>query len=512
MYLLLKRTIFLNMILLWITSLSYAQNTFYQSFNVSNPENIIQTQDNSFACVTGEGILKLDQTFQSQFCQQISLNTEPRFHHIAQTTDNDYIICTRYNQNDNAELCRIARFDQHGNYLWSKRYVFPINTSVQTHDIISSDDNGFYILGSGCVGAPILIRCDQYGNIIWQRTTNAQPAQRMIRYSENKLLLAGTSAVDDNNFRINLFMADTAGNFLWFRQFTNNKVNYLTDIINTGNNEFALLVNSRDNSQSMENSSNSVIRIDGSGNMISVQSIYSTTDIRYHEMNSLAHTSDQGFLFTGSLALSNPGMSILMAKTDVSGQIQWSRYFGNMAHANAGTNEGLKIFNRDGEYYLFAQNEDGLGIARLSEDGSGFCNDDNIQLMTGAENYSVLTANIQTFSSFFIAENIAMEFSSIEVKPVVYCSTGSIITTIDANIPNAEEMTCYPNPASEQITVEAENILSVMIFNMQGQLVKSTETGISNSYLLNLSELPRSTYILQVMTANGVYVRKIMLH
>jgi hypothetical protein len=75
----------------------------------------------------------------------------------------------------------------------------------------------------------------------------------------------------------------------------------------------------------------------------------------------------------------------------------------------------------------------------------------------------------------------------------------------------------YPNPTTENITVETPPLSTIEISNIEGQLIKTlatngTKTNIDHvgwlSYVVDVSALPCGVYVLQVKTEKGVAVKK----
>lgn len=88
-------------------------------------------------------------------------------------------------------------------------------------------------------------------------------------------------------------------------------------------------------------------------------------------------------------------------------------------------------------------------------------------------------------------------------------ATYMIDVTFPAGIANVEEESTmvYPNPATDMVNIQAENVQSVEIINMQGQLVKM-EVGEVNS--ISVKDLANGIYTLKLTTENGVSMHKII--
>ena len=70
------------------------------------------------------------------------------------------------------------------------------------------------------------------------------------------------------------------------------------------------------------------------------------------------------------------------------------------------------------------------------------------------------------------------------------------------------EITLYPNPAKEKVTIEGLEAAEVQVFNAFGQLVKT----IQGTNEINVSDLPQGVYLLRITDAEGkVYTNKIMI-
>ena len=72
----------------------------------------------------------------------------------------------------------------------------------------------------------------------------------------------------------------------------------------------------------------------------------------------------------------------------------------------------------------------------------------------------------------------------------------------------ADNVNVYPNPTNSSVTIEAENIQHVMVYNTIGQLVHS-QACEGNSAVVNLSGVDAGIYMVKVVTANGETIQKV---
>ena len=73
-----------------------------------------------------------------------------------------------------------------------------------------------------------------------------------------------------------------------------------------------------------------------------------------------------------------------------------------------------------------------------------------------------------------------------------------------------EDVKIYPNPASHQITVEAEGLEAVSIVDMLGKVVYSEEAN-SSKEVIDISKLGKANYFVKIETVNGEVTKSITI-
>ena len=66
----------------------------------------------------------------------------------------------------------------------------------------------------------------------------------------------------------------------------------------------------------------------------------------------------------------------------------------------------------------------------------------------------------------------------------------------------------YPNPATHQITVEAENLKSISIVDVLGKVVYSTSSD-SSKETIDISKLTKANYFIKIVTTDGEITKTI---
>ena len=96
-------------------------------------------------------------------------------------------------------------------------------------------------------------------------------------------------------------------------------------------------------------------------------------------------------------------------------------------------------------------------------------------------------------------------FAGTNNSGVWKCSISQMLGIKEIN--NASTVTVYPNPATDNITIETPQTAVIEITNIQGQLIK-TFNATANKTNIDVSALPGGVYVVEVRTEKGVEVRK----
>jgi hypothetical protein len=90
--------------------------------------------------------------------------------------------------------------------------------------------------------------------------------------------------------------------------------------------------------------------------------------------------------------------------------------------------------------------------------------------------------------------------------------TGFAIPYLTTDIAENEvRFSAFPNPATEFVVVDASSDISIVeVINMNGQVVLSQSVG-ANHVVLNVKNLTNGTYVMNIITTDGVASRKIQV-
>ena len=81
-------------------------------------------------------------------------------------------------------------------------------------------------------------------------------------------------------------------------------------------------------------------------------------------------------------------------------------------------------------------------------------------------------------------------------------------TNVDENTSN-KDISIYPNPTENVVTIDADGLRQVKVFNVTGQEVKSLTTSEGN-VTIDLSTQPKGCYFIETTTVHGCATTKVM--
>ena len=131
------------------------------------------------------------------------------------------------------------------------------------------------------------------------------------------------------------------------------------------------------------------------------------------------------------------------------------------------------------------------------------------------EDYQNYSPYIHTANDVIGTSVTSFEMSQQYCRMNVACLAeiaNPVTESVEENGPSTGSGTfvVYPNPAESVLNVDTEGLQKVMVYNMTGQLVETVEAG-QDQCTLSVSAYPAGIYTIQMVTANGVYNRNIVV-
>nr|MBP9082287.1 hypothetical protein [Bacteroidia bacterium] len=209
-------------------------------------------------------------------------------------------------------------------------------TNLQENSVMGADhtyDGGYITLTWTITSSNdinnFLVKTDQSGNLMWTKTLGIADnlyGRAIKQTSDHGFIIAGDIVSAGSNIpEAHLIKTDSVGIPLWSKQLPSPNGSIAHDVVALANGDIVVT--------GVFSNEIFLIRLDFAGNLLWTQSYYFQGLMNGYQM---CHTSDDGFAITGIFQTGGQATSeMLLLKTDASGNLQWSRYFGTSAQDEA---------------------------------------------------------------------------------------------------------------------------------------------------------------------------------
>jgi hypothetical protein len=164
-------------------------------------------------------------------------------------------------------------------------------------------------------------------------------------------------------------------------------------------------------------------------------------------------------------------------------------------------------------YTIQVTQPDYLMVTASQVDATSGNSDGSITLNVsgGTAPYQFSTDGGTTWQASNTLSNLAAGFYIIHVKDANGCMQIICVILGDSNVIGLVELnetiSVYPNPTQGLVFIESNDIETVLIYNMNGQVISTSNTFIANGIVIDLAENATGIYLLEVKTINGEIVR-----
>jgi hypothetical protein len=223
----------------------------------------------------------------------------------------------------------LVKTDANGNMQWNKPYGG--SNDDMAYSVVQASDGGYAIAGwtkSYRVGGPdfCLVKTDASGNTQWSRTyggTGSNYARSVVRTSDGGYAIAGFTS-PGGSFNFMLVKTDASGNMQWSKTYGGDYWERAYSVVQTSDGGYALAGYTESYGAGSEDFW--LVKTDSSGNM-QWNKAYGGTNI--DDAYSVVQTSDGGYALAGDTASHIYGKTeAWLVKTDTSGNMQWSQTYG----------------------------------------------------------------------------------------------------------------------------------------------------------------------------------------
>lgn len=293
-----------------------------------------------------------------------------------ETADGGYIICGVTFSFGDGDVY-LVKTNQNGDTLWTKTYG-GINND-RANSVHQTVDGGYILAGStftyGCCDSKgYLIKINANGGINWTKTYeyNFEAISSIKQTTDGGYIMAGLSTIGSNNCY--LIKSDSNGTVLWAKTYGGIAKDEASSVQET--NDGGYIITGQTNSFGTGASDCLLIKTDVNGNIL-----WSKTygGISSDYANSVQQTLDGGFIIAGVTQSYGAGSTdCLVIKTDSNGNIFWSKTYGTVNTNNANyieqTNDGgyIIVGSNDYDVYLIKTKSNGEPVWTKSYGGSGY--------------------------------------------------------------------------------------------------------------------------------------------
>ena len=159
--------------------------------------------------------------------------------------------------------------------------------------------------------------------------------------------------------------------------------------------------------------------------------------------------------------------------------------------------------NRCG-YYIYRRVNDGdWALLTMKNASSTNHTDNNVQILNDVYHYKIVA--VYNFGKEEECISIPANVENNDVKYIL-----DIDLTDGVSEKDDDAISIYPNPAKDKLNVKGEEIQSVTMFNMVGQVVYHNGES-QNNQIIDLGSMPSGIYMVKVNTSGGETVKKVSI-
>ena len=500
--------LFLNISL----SLNAQQSTFAKIYYISYPGQtnaFVKTFDNKYIIAGVENnealVFKIDSIGNIIWKKKIGNNNNESFNSIISTHDSCYVLAGNiFNSSDTSSDILCVKINTNGDTLWTKEINMGYNDNALS--IQQTKDNGYIIAGYASQNSTPLsliavVKLDSNGNLTWGKTFTCSNfdnyANSIKQMPDSGYIVIGFVDSLSANFPSTYLMRLTpSGDILWAKKQVITSSNYTTgyDVIVSDSSLICYLATNEFNNNSI------IMKTDFSGNVLWRKKYNVEGYYEYEIIPSL-----KIHLISDSIFIFNSGRSF--TKIDSSGIPLWTRsspldFIGDVIE---NIDKGFTFF---GIPYIIVKSFGNGNISIIKSDSSGFVNSSYCNSWNSVPTYSAFPIDMLS-----VPFALASTASNIVSHPVITnasttisgygCSWGGI----EESNTDKDIFRVYPDPASDNLTVEAPELSTMEILNIQGQkiLQQSLQQGKTN---IDISLIANGIYILRLSNNSRTDVTK----
>ncbi|OQA01651.1 MAG: hypothetical protein BWY70_00304 [Bacteroidetes bacterium ADurb.Bin408] len=401
-------------------------------------------------------------------------------------TDHNILISGRTGSGTGNVL--IFKTDSNGNKLWAKSFSTGMQGFSQV--CLEGNPNSYFICcasGNDINEHFLLLNIDSTGSLIYAKRFGSDSFDDPISFSKTHdggIVFIGRTmgfGVESEDFY--LVKLDSLGNVLWSKTFGGIYQECGRKVVEA--NDKSLLLVGETNSFNSPNSG-LVIKTDSMGNFLWSKTYYTGNFVEFDDCLKMP---DGNFVITNS--------SSGLLKIDNSGDVLWSynylNYFGGFSCLN---------INNDIALAGLTWHPDSLTICKTDINGYS-CEQTPITYTVNNVILSIKTPLTILYPVAPVITDYILPVVNNYPQRQIYCQYTNVIESTE----KSEELIAYPNPATNNLTVQTPENYIIEIISVKGQIIKKLINN-NNETTIDLSDLSPGVYIIKAHSDKGFLIHK----
>ena len=490
----------IGILILHFTNMLHAQpSTFSKIYgnSIGVPNNsIVKTFDNTFIIAGEEDnvalVFKIDSTGSILWGKNFGSHSNESFNSIITTRDSCYVIAGKiFNTVDSTSDIFCVKINSNGDTIWTKE--IDMGNDDYALSVQQTFDNGFILAGnsdqySTAQYRPAVVKLDANGNLMWGNTYSIPNfniyANSVKQIPDSGYVVIGyLDSLPTYDRRTFLIKLNTAGNISWTKkQMAPSNYSSGLDVITTTDGLICYL--------GTDNNYCTIMKTDFSGNVIWSKKYNVNISFLGNSGLKLQNISNNEYIFNSGFALT---------KIDTAGIPLWTKY-GSPVTINDFIQNQDKGFIIIGIPGIIVKTFGYINI--LKTDSSGQTGVSPCQLSNYISTYSSFSINLDSVTSTSAPTAVAVPSHPIIANATLtILGNGCVIGGIKESKDDKIALQVFPNPATDNISIEILQNATLDIIDIQGRLIlkQPLQQGKTD---INISGLAQGIYILKLSNEN----------
>jgi len=510
--------IYIMLIALTFANLAVAQTTFQKIIGGTNDDlaNAVQQTSDGGYIIAGETnsygtgnrdvyLVKLDSLGNTVYSKTYGGNAEDYALTLDQTTDGGYIIGAHTGSfGQGAHDYYLIKTDSNGDTLFTKLYggsapdgIYSLHQTLDGGYIIGGHTSSF---GAGAHDY-YLIKTNGIGDTEWTKTYGGSSPDyfrsvvSLVTPTPSYVVVGETSGFGTGGVDILVVRVDgSSGDIVWAKTYGGSSNDYAYGIYQTADD--GLIIVGHTSSFGAGGTDIYVIKTDLMGN-IQWSKTYGGTGNEYGY--AIQQTSDNGYIMVGCTTSFGAGSKdVYLIKIDVNGDTLWTKAYGGsmdeVGRSIQQTTDGGYIIT--GNTSSFGTGLKDIYLIKTDANGNSGCNE--FSTNTSVSNSTTIeTTPILTVNSGTITSNSTTVVIDATPSNLSECNILSI-----NSLPGVEnEILVIPNPFSESTVVKFNfdsGNYTFLLYSITGQLIREVENINSNQIIVEKNNLSAGMYFFQL--------------